>query len=803
MTNEISEDFMFYETTKEVSDAAKETYLDKENTSELFEVKRILNDLKQGELIVTQYFNALNSIPFIAQAKTAKEAWTILANTYAKPSRGRIKQVKTKLKNSTKGSQNVIEYLHSVKACADELAILGAPLDPEDLTDKILDGLGDDYKELVRVVQARDTFITFDELHEKLLSFEASAPAITSLSITHTGSTTLSSPQSTFTLSDVLWDLRLRAILFQGSTKDGIIPTLTLNLSTSFELIFETKPNYAKLKIFGCLCYPWLRPYSFHKLAPSPHPVSFLVTLCPKVPISVFNQPPLKHVSRHVQFVESIFPYTTLNIQQPRLTTTTFSNWIPPIITIPIPPPTQLPSYTPKVQALDLASTAGHISNTFPPPHQPGPTLQPEPASQQALKDSNWRKAMFEEYDALIRNGTWELVSPTGITNLVGYVNNAFLQGTLSETVYMVQLLSFIDADKPTHVCKLHKAIYGLKQAPWAWYHELCQFLVDSRFKNSHSDTSLFILHAGTDLLYLLVYVDDIIIIGNSNDLVSQVVECLAQRFSLKDLGPLSYFLGVEVVSHRHGLLFSQRRYIKDLLTRTNMQTTKPVHTPLPTSSSSIKLSYGSPLSNPMEYRTIVGSLQYLSLTRPNISFVVNKMSQFMHQPTDEHWTLVKRILRYLSGTVNDGLLLHRASPLSLHAFSDSIHAFSDVDWASNKDDYSSTGAYLVYLGNNLISWISKKQKIVARSSTEAEYLSVVATAVELCWVCSLLSELCINLHVAIDYHFLRDQVQSGALRVAHVSSVDQLADLLTKPLPHSQFQKLRVKIGLFPRGLS
>ncbi|RVW12141.1 Retrovirus-related Pol polyprotein from transposon RE1 [Vitis vinifera] len=118
-------------------------------------------------------------IPFIAQAKTAKEAWTILANTYAKPSRGRIKQVKTKLKNPTKGSQNVTEYLHFVKTCADELAILGVPLDPEDLTDKILDRLGDDYKELVCAVQARDTSITFDELHEKLLSFEASAPAIT------------------------------------------------------------------------------------------------------------------------------------------------------------------------------------------------------------------------------------------------------------------------------------------------------------------------------------------------------------------------------------------------------------------------------------------------------------------------------------------------------------------------------------------------------------------------------------------------------------------------------------------------
>ncbi|WJZ95273.1 hypothetical protein VitviT2T_014054 [Vitis vinifera] len=261
----------------------------------------------------------------------------------------------------------------------------------------------------------------------------------------------------------------------------------------------------------------------------------------------------------------------------------------------------------------------------------------------------------------------------------------------------MAQSPGFIDADKPTHVCKLHKAIYGLKQASRAWYHELRQFLVDSGFKNSHSDTSLFILHAGTNLLYLLVYVDDIIITGNSNDLVSQVVEYLAQRFSLKDLGPLSYFLGVEVVPHRNGLLLSQRRYIKDLLTRTNMQAAKPVHTPLPISSSFIKLSSGSPLSDPMEYRAIVGSLQYLSLTRLDISFTVNKMSQFMHQPTDEHWTLVKRILCYLSGTVNDGLLLHCTSPLSLHAF-------FDADWAGNKDDYSSTGAYLVYLGNNLIS---------------------------------------------------------------------------------------------------
>ena len=217
-------------------------------------------------------------------------------------------------------------------------------------------------------------------------------------------------------------------------------------------------------------------------------------------------------------------------------------------------------------------------------------------------------------------------------------------------------------------------------------------------------DTSLFILQLGTKLLYLLVYVDDIILTGNNADLVSQFVACLAKRFSLKDLGNLSYFLGVEVIPQGQGILLSQRRYITELLAKTHMEMSKPVLTPLPTDSSSLTLSSGSLLSDPTEYRAVVGSLQYLSLTHPDISFVVNRMSQFMHAPTDEHWNCVKRILRYLCGTPNEGLLLKHNSPLSLHAFSDSLQAFSDADLAGNKNDYTSTSAHLVYLGNNLIS---------------------------------------------------------------------------------------------------
>jgi hypothetical protein len=242
-------------------------------------------------------------------------------------------------------------------------------------------------------------------------------------------------------------------------------------------------------------------------------------------------------------------------------------------------------------------------------------------------------------------------------------INNAFLQGTLAEDVYMAQPPGFHDPDKPEFVYKLRKAIYGLKQAPRAWYHELRNFLYTSGFSNSLADTSLFIFHQNSHLIYLLVYVDDIIVTGDNENAVNKFIHCLAARFSLKDLGPLTYFLGVEVQPHpAGGMLLSQQRYIMDLLNRTNMAHAKPTSTLLPPGCK-LSLDMGAPLVDPTHYHATLGSLQYLSLTRLDVCFAVNKLSQFMHQPIDVHWKLVKRLLRYLLGTVHHCLLLHRHSP--------------------------------------------------------------------------------------------------------------------------------------------
>jgi histone deacetylase 1/2 len=318
-------------------------------------------------------------------------------------------------------------------------------------------------------------------------------------------------------------------------------------------------------------------------------------------------------------------------------------------------------------------------------------------------------------------------------------VKNAFLHGVLEEEVYMRQPPGYEDKGKPSHICKLDKALYGLKQAPRAWYSRLSAKLINIGFVASKSDMSLFIYRKFSTTIYMLIYVDDIIVASSSQAATDALLKDLSQEFALKDLGDLSYFLGIEVQKVDNGLVLNQSKYARDILKRVGMEHCTSMPTPL---SSSEKIVAQGDLLGPEDstkYRSIVGALQYLTLTRPDLSYAVNKVCQYLHAPTTMHWTAAKRILRYVKHTITVGLTFMKSN-------STLVSAFSDADWAGCVDDRRSTGGFAVFFGPNLISWSAKKQATVSRSSTEAEYKSVANATAEVIWLQSLLAELGVRL---------------------------------------------------------
>ena len=382
----------------------------------------------------------------------------------------------------------------------------------------------------------------------------------------------------------------------------------------------------------------------------------------------------------------------------------------------------------------------------------------------------------------------------------------------------MVQRPGFENQDKGL-VCKLHKAIYGLKQAPRAWFDKLKSTLISLGFKGSKCDSSLFIYSNHDVTVYMLVYVDDIIVTGTSSTFIKQLISNLHSKFSLTQLGQLDYFLGIEVHHLSDGSLhLTQSKYIRDLLLHAGMAEAKPISSPMVTGCKLTK--HGSDhFGEPTLYRSIVGALQYLTITRPEIGFSVNRVCQFMSQPLETHWMAVKRILRYLKGSPSVGLQLQ---PIPL-AKPFTLHGYCDADWASDPDDHRSTSGACVYFGRNLVSWWSRKQPVVSRSSTEAEYRSLALITTELLWIQSLFTELhlpfkpptvyCDNQsavalaynpvlhartkHLELDLYFVREKVLSKALVVQHVPAEYQFADILTKALSPTRFLFLRSKLSV------
>ncbi|GKC63292.1 ribonuclease H-like domain-containing protein [Tanacetum coccineum] len=421
-------------------------------------------------------------------------------------------------------------------------------------------------------------------------------------------------------------------------------------------------------------------------------------------------------------------------------------------------------------------------------------TTSPIPRSHlHALRNPNWHKAMVDEYNALISNGTWALVPCPANVNIVRsmwlFKHKFNADGSLNSPVVKpatirIVLSLAVTRDWPIHQLDVKNAfLYGQLFITETVYMHQPPGFVDFAHPDYHSktDTSLFVYHMGLNVVYLLLYVDDIILTASSTALLQRII----------------------ILLH------------KEILERAHMQHCNPCKTLVDTES---KLgSDGDPVSDPTLYRSLAGALQYLTFTRPDISYAVHQICLYMHNPRDPHFTALKHILRYVRGTIDHGLQLHVLSTSQLTAY-------TDTDWAGCPVTRRSTSGYCVFLGDNLLSWSAKRHVTLSRSSAEGGYRGVANVVVETAWLRNLLLELhaplstatlvyCDNVsvvylstnhvqhhrtkHIEIDIHFVREYVAFGQVRMLHVSSRFQYVDIFTKGLLTALFLEFRSSLNV------
>ena len=336
-------------------------------------------------------------------------------------------------------------------------------------------------------------------------------------------------------------------------------------------------------------------------------------------------------------------------------------------------------------------------------------------------------------------------------------VKNVFLNGELSKEVYMKLPPGYSHPSGfPHRVFRLRWALYDLKQAPRAWFEKFSSTMSQHGFSGSSFDTTLFLRRSGHGITILILYVYDMIITGDDMQGIQDLKHFLGRQFEMKDLGPLNYFLGLEVSSYANGYYLTQAKYTSDLISPASITDRKIVDTPIEYNCC-LNSHDGESLSDATLYRQFVGSLIYLTITRPDISYAVHVVSQFLAAPRSPYYVVVLRILRYLKGTIFDGL--HFSSHSSL-----TLQVYSYADWAGDPTDRRSTTRYCFLQGDSLISWRSKKQIVVARSGTEAEYRALAATTVELIWLSWLLEDLGVNCSTTTKLHY----DNQSSIQIAH-----------------------------------
>jgi hypothetical protein len=397
-------------------------------------------------------------------------------------------------------------------------------------------------------------------------------------------------------------------------------------------------------------------------------------------------------------------------------------------------------------------------------------------------------------------------------------VVGAYLNAKLDDEIYMEPPVGVVEPEDGDLVCRLQKGLYGLKQATRTWYLKLCSDLAEMGFKLSKLDSSVFYRDAEDGKILLPVSTDDMVIAGSTIATIDRFKRELASRYGVTDLGEIRWLLGFEIKRDRikRTIAINQAAYLKNVAEKFCVGDAKAVHIPMdpglvPTEDD------GSRLTN-ADYRGACGSVLWAAImTRPDVQFSVGVLAQHTQNPTEMHWKALKRVIRYLDTT--------RDLWLTFGGIDKVIRGFTDSDWGSQPDRHSISG-YAFLVGTGAITWRSKKQSIVALSTTEAEYIAMADAAKEALWIRHILAEIhpesslivplhCDNQsaialakdnkfhqrskHISIRYHFIRDTVRDNEISIHYVPTADNIADILTKPLPRPQFEYLRNGLRLRP----
>jgi hypothetical protein len=365
-------------------------------------------------------------------------------------------------------------------------------------------------------------------------------------------------------------------------------------------------------------------------------------------------------------------------------------------------------------------------------------------------------------------------------------MKTAFLNGKFKKKIYMEQLQGFMHQGGEHLVCKLHKSLYGLKQSPRAWNQKLDAFLKNIEFMKSEADPSVYVAQVGDVKFFIVVYVDDLILVCNDENKLLQIKEELNQKFEMKDLGELHFFLGMEVERNcdERLLHINQIKYLKEILKRFRMEECQPIGVPFDPKMKLQKNANGNDESKGFPYQQAVGSLMYDMLcTRPNLAYPISVLSHHMVNPNMEHWMAIERIFQYLQSTLQMKLQFD-ATP------SKELLGYCDADWGGDFEYKRSTIGFVFMIGGGAISWSSKRQPTIALSTTEAKYMLNTQATKEAIWITKLMMDLryieenkvmvirCNNQgaisltknlthhaqtkHIDVQHHFVQKRVENG-----------------------------------------